>query len=139
MLSEILSSLNWLHVLVAAIAYFALGAIWYSFLFKDQWIKLSGINMDDPNAKKGVAGVMFCSFILMLVQTIGIAVLEHQFATQGLMGGLKMGVFVGVTFSSTAIAINYLYNMKNKMLYIIDCGYQIVGCAIAGAIMAAWS
>ena len=95
--------------------------------------------MDDPNAKKGVAGVMFCSFILMLVQTIGIAVLEHQFATQGLMSGLKMGVFVGVTFSSTAIATNYLYNMKNKMLYIIDCGYQIVGCAIAGAIMAAWS
>jgi hypothetical protein len=138
MLTEILSGLNWLHVLVAAIAYFGLGAIWYSFMFKDQWIKLSGVKMDDPNAKKGVAGVMLTSLVLMLIQTIGIAVLEHQFMTTGLMSGLKMGIFVGVVFTSTAIAINYLYNMKPTMLYVIDCGYQILGCAIAGAIMAAW-
>ncbi len=138
MLTEILSSLNWLHVLVAAVAYFALGALWYSFLFKDQWIKLSGVNMDDPNAKKGAAGVMVCSFVLILVQTIGIAILEHQFTTTGLMSGLKIGIFAGAVFSSTAIAINYLYNVKPKMLYVIDCGYQIVGCGIAGAIMAAW-
>lgn len=139
MLTEILSSLNWLHVLVAAVAYFALGALWYSFLFKDQWIKLSGVNMDDPNAKQGAAGVMVCSFVLILVQTIGIAVLERHFMTTGLISGLKMGIFVGVVFASTAISINYLYNMKPKMLYVIDCGYQIIGCGIAGAIMAAWS
>ncbi len=138
MLTEILSSLNWLHVLVAAVAYFALGALWYSFLFKDQWIKLSGVNMDDPNAKKGAAGVMVCSFVLILVQTIGIAVLERHFMTTGLISGLKMGIFVGAVFAATAISINYLYNMKPKMLYVIDCGYQIIGCGIAGAIMAAW-
>ena len=139
MFTEILSNLNWLHVFVATLAYFALGAIWYSFLFKNQWIELSGVKMDDPNAQKGVAGVMFTSFILMLIQTIGIAILEHQFMTGNLMSGLKMGLFVGVAFSSTAIAINYLYNMKPMMLYVIDCGYQILGCSIAGAIMGAWN
>ena len=34
----IFSYINWLHVLVAAIAYFALGAIWYSFLFQKPWV-----------------------------------------------------------------------------------------------------
>ncbi|MBS4043070.1 MAG: DUF1761 domain-containing protein [Chitinophagaceae bacterium] len=139
MLTEILSNLNWLHVFVAALAYFALGAIWYSFLFKNQWIQLSGVKMDDPNAQKGVAGVMITSFVLMFVQTAGIAILEHQFMTTNLMSGLKMGAFVGIAFASTAIAINYLYNMKPMMLYVIDCGYQILGCAIAGAIMGAWN
>lgn len=139
MLTEILSNLNWLHVFVAALAYFALGAIWYSFLFKNQWIQLSGVKMDDPNAQKGVAGVMFTSFVLMFVQTVGIAILEHQFMSTNLMSGLKMGAFVGIAFASTAIAINYLYNMKPMMLYVIDCGYQILGCAIAGAIMAVWN
>ena len=139
MFTEILSNLNWLHVLVAAIAYFALGAIWYSFLFQKKWLELTGIKMDDPNAKKGAGGVMFCSFVLILVQTIGIAILQHHFGTTTCMNGLKIGVFVSVLFSSTAIAINYLYTMRPTMLYVIDCGYQILGCAIAGAIMAVWS
>ncbi|MES1225993.1 MAG: DUF1761 domain-containing protein, partial [Bacteroidota bacterium] len=71
--TEIFSHLNWLAILVAAVAYFALGAIWYSFLFRDPWIKLTAVKMDDPNAKKGVAGIMVTSFLLIIICTIGIA------------------------------------------------------------------
>ncbi len=34
MISEILKDINWIAVLVGAIGYFMLGAIWYSFLFQ---------------------------------------------------------------------------------------------------------
>ena len=138
MFTEMLSQLNWLHILVAAIAYFALGAIWYGLLFSKQWIKLTGLNMDDPNAKKGVITIMFTSFLMMLVQTIGIALLQHHFMTSSLLAGFKMGAFVGVFFCTTSIAINYLYTKKALMLYVIDCGYQTLGCGVAAAILAAW-
>ena len=38
------SDMNWLAVLVAAVAYFMLGALWYSkALFGNAWIKYSGV------------------------------------------------------------------------------------------------
>jgi hypothetical protein len=53
------SEINWLAVLVSGLAYFALGALWYSpVLFSKKWIELGKIDINDPNAKKGV-GLMF--------------------------------------------------------------------------------
>ncbi len=64
------ADINWLAVLVAAIAYFGLGAIWYSFLFQKKWIEYQKIDVNDPEMKKGVAATMFTSFLLMVVATI---------------------------------------------------------------------
>ena len=65
MFQETLTNLPWLHVLVAAIAYFALGAIWYGPLFSKAWIRGHRINTSDPDMKKGVAGIMIFSFLIL--------------------------------------------------------------------------
>ena len=65
--SEFLSNLNWLHILVATIAYFMLGAIWYSFLFSKKWIEYQGIDMNNPDAKKGAGALMALSFVGFLI------------------------------------------------------------------------
>jgi hypothetical protein len=139
MLSQILLQLNWLHILVAAIAYFGLGSLWYSpILFSKQWIQLTGINMDEPNAKEGFVKVLIMCFLLTFLVVAGIGLLQHFLMFVTFISGLKVGFFVGVFFASTAISINYLYNKKPFTLYIIDCGYQTLGCGIAGAILGAW-
>lgn len=129
---------HWWHILVAAIGYFALGAVWYGPIFGKQWVKLCNINMDDPNAKKGVAAIMFGSFICMVLSTLALEVILHRLMIHHWLGGLKWGVFLGVMFNSSAISINYLYNKKPLMLYIIDCAYQTIGLGIAGVILAYW-
>ena len=65
--TNLFSSFNWPAVLVAAVAYFALGAVWYSGLFGKRWVAYHKINVEDPEMKKGVAGTMSASFVLMLV------------------------------------------------------------------------
>lgn len=140
MITELIAQLNWLHVFVAALAYFMFGALWYSpLLFIKQWLQLTNMNPDDPDAKKDMAKTMITSFILLFIITIGIALLQVQFMTTTLIAGLKLGLFVGVIFSTTAISINYVYTRKSLKLYLIDCGYQIIGCGIVGAILGAWS
>ena len=56
MFANLLSSLNWLHVLVATVAYFAIGAIWYSpVLFAKPWQKFVKVDMNNADNKKALA------------------------------------------------------------------------------------
>ena len=133
-----LSSLNWLHVLVAAIAYFILGAIWYSFLFSKKWVAWHQIDVNHPDAKKGVAALMFGSFIWFFIISVGIAVLVSKLALDNAVSGAKLGLFTGVCFSAAAISINYLYLKKHPGLHFIDGLYHVVGQIIVAVILCVW-
>lgn len=132
------SHLNWLAVAVAAVAYFFLGALWYSMLFAKQWIKGTGINPKDPEATKGSGGIMFMTLILEFIICIGLGVLVYRLNLHGpWMSGLKLGLFTGIFFSATVITISYLYQ-KKLSLALIDGGYHIVGSIIAAIILCVW-
>ncbi len=61
--------INWIAVLVATLAYFALGALWYSkILFAPKWIALNKIDINHPDAKKGMGMMFGGSFVLMFLQ-----------------------------------------------------------------------
>jgi len=136
--TAIFSHINWLAVLVAAVAFFLLGALWYSLLFRDAWIKSSGVNVNDPNAKKGVGALFFSSFILILITTIGLAFFISRVGTAGWMTGLKVGLIAGICFCATSISNSYLYEKRPVSLLVINSFYNIVGCSIARIIIAVW-
>ena len=133
--------LNWPAIAVAALAYFMLGALWYSkVLFAKRWIADLKLDVNDPNAKKG-AGLMFGgSFILMFVQSVVIAVLAERLdiRDQGWMSGIKLGLVTG-SFCAAAVGINYLYEKKPISLWLINAGYAVIGNIIAAVIICSWS
>lgn len=136
--TEIFSHINWLAVLVASAGYFLVGAIWYSALFRNAWIKSTGVRTDDPNMKSGVAGIFLTSFILMIIACIGIALVMTKISPLNWMSGLKVGLIVGICFCATAISNSYLYEKRPTTLHIINDLYNIVGCSVAGIIIAMW-
>ena len=138
MSSEIFSNINWLAVIVAGLAYFMLGAIWYSFLFRSAWVKAAGVNVNDPNMKTGVAQIMLTSLLLMIIASIGIALILSKISPQNMMTGLKVGLIAGLCFSVTGISISYLYEKRPLSLHLINGAYNTLGCVIAGIILAVW-
>ena len=91
--TSFLSQLNWLAILVASVAYFMLGALWYSkLLFANTWIKSTGVDMNNPDAKKGVGGIMAFTFILEFVVSIGLAILVYRLGLSTWMSGVKLGL-----------------------------------------------
>ena len=138
MITEIFKDINWLAVLVGTIGYFMLGAIWYSFLFKNQWIAYNKIVIDNPDAKKGVGAIMFASFVMMFVTSVAIAFLAYRIGMWGWMSGVKLGLMTGICFACTSMAINMLYEKKPLGLFFINGGYQVLGNIIAAVIIVCW-
>ena len=135
-----LSNLNWLHVLVAAIAYYVIGAIWYSLLFQKQWVRLHNIDTSNPDAKKGAGMIMFLGFIWTVVIVIGLAILIYKTPfLGGVMSAVKLGLTTGVCFSAVVISMTYLYLKKPFGLHVIDGLFHVVGQIVAAIILILWT
>ena len=132
--------INYLAVLVAGVASFALGAIWYSpVLFAKRWQNELGFT-DEYLRQANMPLVMGGSLVMIIIMALGNAILQQAIygADGNLELGLKTGLMIGLFFSATTLAINYFYQRKSLMLWLIDALYQVFFCAIAGAIIGAW-
>jgi hypothetical protein len=140
-MNEIFSNVNWLAVLVAGVAYFVLGAIWYSkAVFAPKWMQGHNIDVNAPGAKKGVGQIMVLSFLAFLVISLSQAILIQKMQLHGgVMSGLKVGLITGVGISSMVICIGYLYTKKPVSLHIIDGLYHTLGQVIAAIILCVWT
>ena len=136
--TSILSQINWLAVLSAAAAYFALGAIWYSLLFGKKWVAYQGINVQSEDASKGMASIMSTSFLLMGISVICLAILVERLGLTQAISGVKLGLLTGIGFAVTGISITYLYIKKPAALHAIDGLYHVVGNVIAAVILCVW-
>jgi hypothetical protein len=140
MSTGVFSDINWLALLVAAIAYFMLGALWFSKgLFGARWAGYVKLDMNDPNLKKGVAQLMLGSFVLMVVACFGLAVIIARInPPMDIMSGIKIGLLTGICFAVTSVSITYLYEVKPMGLHVITGGYHLVGLLIASIILVMW-
>ena len=138
--TDFLSHINWLAVLVAAVAYFMRGALWYSkALFGNKWIQLAKIDMSDPNVKKGMGGMMISTLVLILIVCFSLEVLIVKFNFLQEIGlGIKLGLLTGLGFATTAVSINYVYERKPTNLYLINNGYHLLGHVVAASILVLW-
>ena len=137
--TEIFSQLNWLAVLVAALAYFMLGAVWYSkALFGSKWAALVGLDMSNPDKKKGMGKMMAGTFILIIVTCIALALFVHRLDLLVITSALKLGFITGIGFATTAVSISFIYESRPTALYFIDCGYHLAGHLIAAIILVLW-
>ncbi len=132
--------INYLAVLVAGVASFALGTIWYSpVMFAKRWQKELGFT-DEYLRQANMPLLMGGSLLMMIIMALGNAVFQQAIYGEAtnLELGIKTGLAIGIFFSATTLAINYFYQRKSLMLWLIDALYQIIFCAIAGAIVGAW-
>lgn len=134
------STINWLAVAVATLASFALGALWYSpILFSKIWQREVGLSDEDLKGAN-LAKIFGTCLLLTAVMAFGMAMMiqGHGKGSIDWKGGMLHGVFIGLCFVAATIGINYLYQRKSFLLWIIDAGYQVCFLMLMGAILGAW-
>lgn len=130
-----LHSLNWLAVLVATIASFLLGGIWYGPLFGKAWMTQLDKTEDDLG---GAAVPMGLSFFTALVTSIALAILVRELALSGLADGITVGLFVGIGFIATSMASDYAFCGWSLKLFWMQAGYRVVYSVIMGLVLCLW-
>ena len=130
------SEINWLSVIVAALAAFGIGGFWYSpLMFSKVWQK--ELKISDEDIKNANMGMIFgLAFILNLIAA---TVLDMFIGRESsLISGMLSGLIVSVAWIGTALGINYLFGRKSFKLFLIDSGYFVSFFIVMGAILGAW-
>ncbi len=132
------STINYLAVLVSAVAFYALGALWYSpLLLGRPWMAAQGLTQADVDKGGGVKSYVG-AFIAALVMAVTMAYLAKYSNAHDFKGGLIAGSFSWLGLVATTTAMNYLFAGRKLKLYLIDNGYYLVGLLIMGVIIAVW-
>lgn len=122
--------INWLAVLLAALATFVVGGLWYSLLFAKPWQKAAGVS--DEQLKSGTVRVFVGSFLLAVVMAVFLAAFIGR-------GGLAFGTFAGLAaglgWVATALGVNYLFERRSLTLFAINASYNVVTFTAMGAII----
>ena len=132
----IMSSINWIAVLVAGLSAFILGGVWYSpALFGNAWMKENKLTVED--VKKGNKSKIFgWSLVITLIMSVNLAMFLADQKTDivwGTIAGLLAGVWV-----FAGIAITGLFEHKTGKYIFINGFYQLIALALMGAILGLW-
>jgi len=144
-----ISKINWLAVLVSAIAGMFIGFLWYGVFFMDQWAE--GVGLTGPGMADGVgevfkhgAAVTIDSTTPMVINTVSMliyAFIMNWLVTQtnrtSFAGGATLGALIGTVAMLTTYVSNR-FAMNPTSLSLIDGSYYIVLFAVIGAIMGGW-
>ncbi|WP_128891908.1 DUF1761 domain-containing protein [Erythrobacter sp. HKB08] len=127
-----MGNISILPIVLAAVAFFVVGFIWYGLLFGKAWQAAAGLS--DEDVQTGNMPLIFG--LTFLFEMLIALVLAHQFAMTGASDRAVMMISVGFgAFVMTpAIGINYLYQRKSGKLFAIDAGHFILGMTAMGLV-----
>jgi hypothetical protein len=134
----ILTHLNYLAVAVSAVAYFALGAIYFNpKVMGTKWMEGHKLSAPTEEDKKNMGKMMGMTFVLCLIACVGIGCLVQIIIPSNMVLAVKIGLLSGL-FASLSLAMSYIYTKKSFQLIIIDSAYHIIGMVLASLIQFAW-
>ena len=128
------AGVNWLAVIVAAVAGIIVGFIWYApQVFGRRWARASGIELPQPGQVQPMTYIG--GVITAAVTAYILAVLIGAVGATTLVDGVIVAVVVWVGFVATWLASGVFFERRSTEWWAINAGQAIVSLAIMGAII----
>lgn len=134
---EVLTAVNWLSVLLAFVAYFLLGPLWYLLLFPKQYRVSLGRKPDEPQPSDPlfIVGPAVCALIITLTS----AVLFYALNITTYGNAIRFATLIGIGYlvaNTVNIAINP--NIPRPFLYgFVSGGYHLTGMVLVNLVLVA--
>ncbi|HZT48270.1 MAG TPA: DUF1761 domain-containing protein [Hyphomicrobiaceae bacterium] len=136
-----LGNLNYVPVIVAAIASFVFGGVWYSALSR-AWMEAVGMPPERMPQDRGGPALYVLAFVAQLVMAWMLAGILLHLSLGGLAPGIRTGVisatFLWLGFVMPTMIVNYAFHGAKRALTVIDGGHWLGVLLIQGAIIGWW-
>jgi hypothetical protein len=137
---------NYLAILVSAIAFFGLGALWYGPLFGKQWMNAMGWTEDSLEADKSQSnmplsfGLMFLGSLIMSFVTAHMVpfMLYIYPDMSGLSAGLVTGLTLWFGYVFAYLLTAPAFENRPWSYVLVNGGYWLTGIVLVGIIVGLW-
>ena len=129
------SAVNWVAVIVAAVANIVISTVWYlPQVFGKQWSALLGREVATAS---GNPMLYVIAIIGSLISAYVLALVLHATGATTITDGIVVGLVVWLGFLATTQAVGGAFEGRSWTLFGINAGNSAVTYAVMGAIIAA--
>lgn len=132
-----ISTLNWLAIIVAALANFLVGGLWYSpLLFGKLWMKEN--NFTEDELRKGNMPKIFgLTFLFSFIMAFNLAMFLNDGNTTVSWGAIA-GFLAGFGWVAMSIFVIGQFERKSTKYMLIHAGYVTISFVLMGFILGVW-
>lgn len=132
-------SVNFLSVLVAAIASMIIGSLWYGPIFGKQWMNLIGLKKSDmKKMKMSPQLAMFLGLVGSLITAYFLSVFVGVVGANTISSGASLGFWVWLGFMMPLNAGVFLWEGKSSKLFLLNTVYFLISTVVMSSIVAIW-
>ena len=130
-------AVNYLAVVAAAIAAFAVGAVWHSPIgFGKQWMRMMGLSEKDVHAMPlSPMQAMVGGFIATLVTSYVLALLVSLTGAGTAQTALQLGFWVWLGFLAPTLANSWLWEGRPLALFAFNAAYALVAIEVIALVL----
>jgi len=127
------TAVNWIAVIVATVASWALGSAWYM-LLANQWLAAIGKTKEQINSKDPTPYIW--SVLVQLVMAYFLALLTPvMFGSVSLANAVLAGILLWLGFVITSMIQGHRYQGAPWSLTVIDGGYLLAALVVQGIVI----
>ena len=147
------AGLNIVAVLVAAVAFYAVGMVIYGFALTEVWGQQMLINhgmapdqalalsgeplMQAMLAVPGMDPMLAYSvgFLISLITVIGIAIVTKMAKPASLLAAMGTAFVLWLCFAATGLSYNVVYSSESTTIYLIDLMHTLIAFLLSSAVL----
>lgn len=123
-----------ISVLVAGVAAYGFGAVWYMALGK-RW--MAAVGLTEAELRGGAPTPFIIAAINALIVAGALRLVFDRIGVEDALSGLRWGALLGVFVALPWIVTNYAFAGRPRALWWIDGGHAAIAVSIAGLALGA--
>lgn len=134
---DVLADITWWSVVLAGLAYYVLGALWFTGLFGSAYDAATGIARS--HSQRWPLIYYVGPLLGSLVVASATAILTHALDVRQIADAIWLGLVVGAGYSASVSFTNAITpNMKRPLLFgVVTGSYHLLGAIISAVIIVA--
>jgi hypothetical protein len=131
--------INYLEILVAAIAAFVFGGLWYGPLFGKTWQKWMGITKKEMKSMKlSATKAMIMGFVVTLIAAFAASLFVNSLGIFNAAGAVQLAFWAWLAFAMPINIGAYLWENRPIKLIVLTSAHRLIELFIIIAILAYW-